>query len=61
MSKVIIAKKPTMYVGRVCLNCGADLSNRRADAKFCCTSCYTAYFQKQKQKERRLEKFLSKI
>lgn len=46
--KVIYAKKPTRYVGRVCLNCGTDLSNRRVDARFCCLACSNAYRQRNK-------------
>ena len=28
---------------RRCLNCGKDISNKRAHAKFCCKGCYQAY------------------
>lgn len=28
---------------RRCLNCGKDISNKRANAKFCCKGCYQTY------------------
>lgn len=42
--KTIIVKKPTRIMGRnVCLNCGADLSKRRTNSKFCSPLCKSVY------------------
>lgn len=29
---------------RRCLNCGKDISNKRKDAKFCCSTCWQGYY-----------------
>ena len=44
MKKVVIVKKETQQNFRRCLNCGADISNKRKDAQFCNKICYKAYY-----------------
>lgn len=44
MSKVILVTKPAdLKSGRRCLNCGRDISDKRKDAEFCCSTCRISY------------------
>ena len=42
--KVFIYKKPTTEQKRFCLNCGADISDRRKGTKYCCPECRQASY-----------------
>lgn len=45
MKKVFVVKKKEQKQDfRRCLNCGADISNKRKGARFCNKICYKAYY-----------------